>query len=346
MADYKKTSDGDLVFNDGACGWGDEKLSDDQKLYNEEKIVDEAQHDYPRAWAHRPAVALPESLKGKLETIHQKHNMSMNEGSIDLRLISELCFGEIFKFPRQIIGSCVASGGMRAWTFASMWQLVANGEPEELLGHQRLSVDTVAPYGPFSYGCGRRRGNLRRGDGSWCGVQVESYQKDGVIDCNTPQLHRITGTTTKNFPEPQSSSLYRSFGSWKYLDDLLPYADYKLNEAVKVRNADQCAKLLAEYKPMLICSSWGFAPGRSGKVNGYTVYRRSGSWAHNLSVVGVLIAPNGDRYFIILNSWGPTAHRDGEIFVVTDSTMNSWLKSASCIAVGDIDLPDSVPSIF
>jgi hypothetical protein len=332
---------GDLV---GPMGWGVDTMQDDERLQKEQSIIKANQDHSPVFWSRRPSRMMPAGLQQRLEDSHQKRNMSYADGSIDLRLITEIAFGELWQWMAQIIGSCVESGGNRAWTLSQLWQIVASGDPEEPLGKMRLGVDTVSHYGPLSYGLGRRRGGLRRGDGSWCGVQVESYMQDGVLDCNTPQLHRITGTSQQDFPEPQNGSLYRAFGSWQYLDDLLPYCDYRLLEAVDVNDAQQSVELLRAFKPHMICSNWGFGP-TSRKINGYTVYRRQGSWAHNMTIAGVIVGEDGNIYIIVLNSWGPNAHRDGEIFVIPIELYSQWLRDASCIAIGDIDLPDSTPNM-
>lgn len=338
---YTKSDDGDLL---GPMGWGpqDREMHPDNILVFESESIYMAQNDSPIAWTERPAREVPDSLKHRLEEVHQKHGMSYNEGSIDLRLLTEVAFGSLYMWLAQIIGSCVASGGIKCWTLSALYQILVLGQPEEALGHMRLGVDTIVPYGPMSYGLGRRRGNMRRGDGSYCSIQIASFMKDGVLDCNTPQLHRITGTDDNNFPEPQSAKLYREFGSWGHLDDLKPYLDYRVLESVEVKDASQSVELLRAGKPHMICSGWGFGP-TSKKVNSFTVYKRSGSWSHNMTICGVLVGEDGNLYIIVLNSWGPRAHRDGEFFIIPIELYAKWLKSASCIAIGDIDLPDSAP---
>ena len=58
-----------------------------------------------------------------------------------------------------------------------------------------------------------------------------------------------------------------------------------------------------------------------------------------MSVVGC-VEVDGDWFVVIENSWGST-HKNGRWFVVTENQMNTWLRSASCLSVGEIDMPDN-----
>lgn len=330
------------VDQPGEMGWGESSLTDNERLNKEVSSLHKAQDDAPIAWSPRlQREPNPETMK-RLAEVHKEHGYP--EGSLDMRMISVMVYGAVAMWLAQIIGSCVASGFIRAFSFRQLAELVILGQPEDALGKTVKGINTIAPYGPFSYGCGRRRGNMRRGDGSYCSIQMESGQKDGVLDCSTPQLHRITGTRDNDLPEPQSSSLYRAFGSWKYLDDLKSYADYRILEAHEVDDADQSMKYLNDFKPHMICSNWGFKADYKHK-DGFWVYKKSGSWSHNMTIIGYIKDSKGNYFIIVLNSWGDRAHKDGEIFVIPIELYQRWLRSASCIAMGDIDLPKPVPAI-
>lgn len=331
-------------MNLGPMGWGPSNVDERTRLNLEVSMLHRNQDDMPVAYKRRPAKEMPPSLEAKFKQIHEKHEIDYDAGSRDLRLLTELVYGEVYEWLAQLIGSCVGSGGQRVWTFSSLWQVVCDGEPEELLGSTRLGQNTVAPFAPFSYGDGRRYGGLRGGDGSFCSAQVKSYTNTGVIDCNLAQLHRIVGSREQDYPETQDTRLYRQFGDWKYLDDLKQYADFRVLEAVEVTSANQSLELLKAGKPHMICSNWGFAPTNQ-KAGRFTVYRRQGSWAHNMSIVGFIVI-NGRIYIIVLNSWGANAHEDGSFFIIPVELFDDWLKQASCIAIGDIDLPPSQPRIF
>lgn len=341
MSEYKTDPNtGDTI---GPMGWGEGHLVETERFDSEQRRYDEVTSDYPAAFCQRPARDLSPAMLLRITEIHAEHGLEFPR-DVDLRLVSLLFEDKLAQWPAQRIGSCVASGGMRAWTLRAWWE-VALGQPEELLGGEIMGKDTVAHYAPVSYGLGRRRGNMRRGDGAYCSVQVESYMKDGVLDCSTPQLHSIAGSDDSDYPEPRSESLYRDFGSWKHLNDLLPYCDHRLLESVKVKDTQGAVDALAAFKPMMICSSWGFAP-RTQHSDGFWIYKKSGSWAHNMTIAGMRTA-GSDTYIMVLNSWGPRAHRDGEVLWIPADLFGSWVRNASCLTIGEIDLPDSRPgSIF
>lgn len=243
------------------------------------------------------------------------------------------------------VHNCVASGAMRVVTYRSLAEILIFGDAEVFLGYQLEGIDSIAPFAPYHYGCGRKRGGLRRGDGSFCGAQIEAFQKDGILPCSAKGLQQIVGTRESDYPEPQNASLYRSFGSWNYLDQLRPEA-IKItlveSEMLGRRDVDRAkTALVDELKPMMICSSWGFAPQYKHK-DGFWVYRRSGSWAHNMSITGFRLASDGNWFVEVTNSWGPDAHRDGEYFYIPIEVFESWLGQANCATIGEIDMTDAV----
>ena len=61
-----------------------------------------------------------------------------------------------------------------------------------------------------------------------------------------------------------------------------------------------------------------------------------------MSIVGCVLV-KGDWFFIIENSWGMTYHRGFPWFPIPFDLMESWLRSADCASVGEIDLSDNPP---
>lgn len=256
----------------------------------------------------------------------------------------EAIFGNALPWKRQLIGSCVASGDMRTTSYRMLAEVFLLNDPEILPGIDIEGTDSFAPFAPFSYRAGRKRGNLNgRSDGSYCSVHMRGKMEDGILFCNS-------GVQSDTYPEPQNTSLYREWGGndklynkWK-----AKAGEIKQLETEEVKNFDDVKELLTvHYKPMNICSSWGFAPSHKHPTwrldNGDPVwiYKRSGSWAHNMSLIACLEV-KGEWFIVVENSWGST-HKNGRWFVVTESTMNSWLRSASCLSVGEIDLKDQLP---
>lgn len=157
------------------------------------------------------------------------------------------------------------------------------------------------------------------------------------------------GLTSDKFPEPQSTSLYRKWGNSNQL--LEQFKDqavkYPLIESDKVTGADYLKTSIGtHFKPANICSNWGFAPDYKHPTwklaNGESVwiYKRSGSWAHNMSVIGMVLV-NGKWFVIIENSWGMDAHKNGSWFAIPAELFDSWIRSAECMTVGEIDMTDN-----
>lgn len=242
------------------------------------------------------------------------------------------------------VHNCVISNTFRPWVRRCIYELAIKGDPEEYFGRNEFSSKNISFYAPFSYGCGRRRGGLRGGDGSFCEVQYESFIKDGVILCNTPKLleilKRLNADKDTDFPEPRSVAVYRRFQNWEFLDELLPYADFRLLESPKVKDMDTHLKLSREYKPSSVCS--GIAIHKIGKHrDGFDIHAQNtrDSWAHNMSFQGHFEASDGKIYIRLSNeSWGANV-----IYNIPIEEVDRWYKRRMITvqAIGEIDLPDA-----
>jgi hypothetical protein len=120
-----------------------------------------------------------------------------------------------------------------------------------------------------------------------------------------------------------------------------------MKNSVTVKTADDAKNTLCVLKqPCHICSSWGFKPvtGRPDDKYGVVIHRRSGSWAHNMTVYGV-ISIKGTWFVVIKNSWGATAHPDPGAglprgcFVIPLDLFASWIRQAECMSIGELQLP-------
>lgn len=260
-------------------------------------------------------------------------------GSMDLRYVYLPVYGQIMQWAAQIIGSCVASGAMRAIAMRILWEILILGQLEEPLGTQLTGVDSIAPFGPYHYRAGRKKAGIDgNSDGSTCGGQIAGLMEYGILPCSASGLD----ADTDRYPEP-SGSIYRRWGANDTL--LNKYASqgkaFDLLESASPRDGDEAMKFVADGKPMMICSGWGFAP-QSQHKDGFWIYKPSGSWSHNMTICIKRVASDGDVFAGILNSWGPGAHKDGEIFHVDMSTFERWLRDANVATIGELDLKDSV----
>lgn len=336
-----------MPLNDkiGPMGYGVQEDPDNLNLLKDKVYINKLASETPMQFVRRAPKKGNDRVLSLVNDALQKDGFE--SGSMSLRYLSVPLFGECIKWSAQLIGSCVASGAMRAITYRTIAEILVFGDLEYMLGYEVTGMNSVAPFAPYHYGCGRRRGGLRGGDGSFCGAQIEALQKDGILMCSAPGLSRVVGTNARDYPETQDTRLYRQFGDWKYLDDFVEEARrIRLAESnvINYRNIEEDKEdCVVGLKPAMICSNWGFAPSYKHK-DGFWVYKRSGQWAHNMTRSGYRVATDGNWFVEITNSWGPDAHRDGEHFYVPIEVFEQWMKQANAATIGELDLIDqSVP---
>ena len=328
------------VSNPGKMGWG----VDSETIQNK--------HSYERMTFGRIAESLPQFVARKdpkqvvNKVIYDKlidlTKANGAEDGVDLRGIEFVTFGGWQNWLAQLIGSCVASGAMRVLTRRTMIETFVFGQFQELLGTQLDGVKSFAPFGPYHYRGGRRIAGINSGDGSYCSVQIEAFQKYGFLPCSTP------GLSSDAFPEPQDESLYRKWGnsSGNALMDAFKGIEkiFILNESEEVTDPDQFILLCTEHlKGAMICSDWAFRPDfqhdswKLADGSPVWIYKRdtATSWAHNMSVIGA-VKYKGQWYIIIENSWGKNAHKNGHYFVIPIEVFGKWLKDAECRTIGDL----------
>lgn len=318
----------------GETGW----LGSD----GDRRIFDQAAAEEPQLYSRRPAQEPhPESLTA-VEGIMRTDGI---DGGCWLQAIERYVFGSNLAWLPQRIGSCVGSSWMRLTTIRTLWESFVLRDPEEVWGTSLVGTNNVAPFGPYGYRAGRKIAGINGGDGSYCSAQVKGAQQYGMLPCSTP------GLVSDAFPEPQDMSTYRRMGnSDQFLNQYAAAAGkHKLLETERVTSADDAKVLICEhFKPLQICSMWAFRPDRQhpswrlGNGEEVVIYRRdnSTSWAHAMSIVG-FVSVGGSWYVIVLNSWG-NSHRNGQWFVISADLFHTWLQSAECYSVGDIELTDNV----
>jgi hypothetical protein len=341
--------DSDIHLVRGPMGWGDDNNTPiDKRHDHESRLFDKLASDMPVAYRARESVEISNPMMDRLRKLHDSKNYGSD--SYDLTLIDEMIYGKRLQWLPQKTGSCVVSNTFRPWTRRALFEVVVKGDAEELLGRNEFSTNNLSFYAPFSYGCGRRRGNLKgnteRNDGSWCEIQYESLIKDGVILCNNGKLleilSKLNAVGDQDFPEPQNNSVYRRFQNWEFLDTLLPFTDFRLLESPRVTDIDSHLALHKQFKPMSVCS--GIAIHKIGThKDGFPIHAQNprDSWGHCMSFQGYFTASDGKVYIRLSNeSWGANL-----IYNIPVEEVSRWYsrKAVTVQAVGEIDLPDSVP---
>ena len=337
----------DISLVRGPMGWGDDDTQSINARHDQEsRIYDRLSSDMPVAYKIRDTKPMSELLFSKFRALMD--SKGYGKDSADMTFLDEFLFGKRMAFLPQKTGSCVISNTFRPWVRRAMFELAIKGDPEEYLGKQEFSTNNISFYAPFSYGCGRRRGNMKGGDGSWCEIQYESLIKDGVILCSNGKLleilTKLNAVDPEDFPEPQDNSVYRRFQNWEFLDTLLPFADFRLLESPKVTDMDTHLQLSRQFKPASVCS--GIAIHKIGThKDGFDIHAQNprDTWLHNTSFQGHFESSDGNLFIRLSNeSWGKNV-----IYNVPVEEVDKWYKrkEVTVQAIGEIDLPDSVPSI-
>lgn len=339
----------EVVVPEGAqFGWTDGTLTEAEAVLREKYGQERIANDMPVACrASEPFPIDPAVAKAWNDFQKSK---GRGEGSQDWSLLDEFVFKVVLLWLPQIIGSCVVSNTFRGYVIKWMYQIVFQGMAMEYLGRNEFGPKNLAFYGPWSYGMARRRVNLRGGDGLFCEGIQESLLKDGILPCNTPALlellARLRANGDKDFPEPQSATVYRRFGNWEFLDELKPYADYTLEECPFVKSVDDLDKALETASSTFICSMIAIKKVGTHK-DGFAIHARDtgDQWAHNMCFHGKFkTVSNNEPFFRFSNeSWGPS-----HIYNVTYNEADDWFKrrNVTAASIGKIHGPKSAPPLL
>jgi len=324
--------------------WLDETNVDVQKTIKaEEAKLDELGQQVPSMMQARPAKGVNEAMLRGLKT---RQGMDDITDGVDLRYLEQMAFGgQFLRWKAQLIGSCVASGAMRAIAARTLAELLIHGQLEGTFGDDIVSRKNLAVFAPYIYRAGRKIGGLNSGDGSFCGAQIDGLRQYGCLPCDTNDLN------SDAWPEPQNMQTYRKWGNSNSL--LSQFQDagrkWKLLETSRLRSADDFkAACVDGFKPALICSLWSFTASQrhdSWKSEGDPVYiykRGREQWAHNMTLIGC-VEVAGKWYAIVRNSWGQNAHSGRDWFPIPMELLNDCLRDRNTVSmsIGELDLPDT-----
>ena len=329
---------------EGPMGWGIPNEPESSWTDAEERTLLELHHIVPSRLMRQPK---KEPIDAKLlEKVNQIQQANGIESGFCCLYLTEAIFGHQFAWKRQIIGSCVASGDMRTTSYRMLAEVFLFNDPEQLFGIDITGADALAPFAPYNYRGGRREAGINgRSDGSLCVPHIKGKMKYGHLPCST------RGLQSDDFPEPQSSNTYKTWGADNRLLEQFRSegAKFVLMESEPVKSAADAKELIIEHKkPLNICSMWSFVPDNKHPswvtADGQPVYihrRGSRPWAHNMSVIG-FVTVSGKDYVIIENSWG-SYHKGRTWFPIPASLFDTWVRNANCQSVGDIDMGDNKP---
>ena len=319
--------------------WVNENDDPEKTVANDRRELERLADFVPGRFQHREARKCDKMIYDRCWAFGQERDKAV-EGW-DMSWLEEVVGIKLDLLPAQIIGSCVATSHITLIATRALTECLLLGQSEELLGRKLTNRDSICPYGPYSYRAGRKFAGINgNSDGSTCSGQIRGTMTYGYLPCDTASLE------SDFFPEPKSTGTYRRWGAGDSLLEQFASEGKKLDlvEAPECRDVETAIQLLKEFKPLQICSGWGFRAASKRLPNGDTLYSRSGSWAHSMQVIAAVKMTDGQWYFKIRNQWG-MAHSGKPYFWVASEEMQRWLRAASTYAIGELQQRKSNPEL-
>lgn len=331
----------------GNCGWGEDTDPIHHKLFKE-RIATEVNCD-DGVYTPTRELVLAKGEETPMEKL-VRAAMPYDDGW-DLDYVDRLLYGGPAYVDQDGVGSCVGAGGVSAVASKAATEIMLEGDPENPFGMivQQYQTERMSavPNVDFSYGCGKmkqyyRDGKFtterRLGDGSYCAAQIWAFSTCGILPCSEvlddgvfPQTKRIQSNAGN---QNQFLNRHLSIGQ-KYL----------MENTVRVTSADDLKEVITVLKqPCMICSGWAFTPRQEKPGLGW-VYKKQGSWSHNMTLVACVLF-KGNWYVKVRNQWGANAHKDGWHFWIPLELFAQWVRSAECQSIGELKLipANSIPN--
>lgn len=180
-----------------------------------------------------------------------------------------------------IVHNCVSHGFSRGVDYLTCLQISLNVTPGMEFIPTKHDCYSEAIYGMMR----ERAGQLSNQDGAVGAWALNSLIKDGAP---IRDGHAYNGQNAKKWGAQGTPADIKSSARNRLL-----------KQGVKAKTIDQAADFLANGYPIPICSNQGFTMKRN--ANG--ICEASGTWSHCMLCIGLLMV-NGERIFVILQSWG------------------------------------------
>ena len=195
--------------------------------------------------------------------------------------------GEHFPNVAQQVGDCVSWGAMNAVRYRMAWQ-ISNGRRQELKNG----------FAPYLYGTSRvlvGRGQL-------------GCREDGSVGAWAAKAYTIYGwISDRESKVPYSGKVAQDWGCKGPPKDLVEIGKTRGGQTSPITSAHMACDAVCNGYPVTIASDFGsrsMTP-RDGRI----VAKWNATWPHQMCLIGYDgTATSGERYFYVINSWGPTAH--------------------------------------
>lgn len=197
------------------------------------------------------------------------------------RVVRSLLGKDTRNYPQEI-GDCVSFGAKNAIEYLICC--------EKLMAGDRELFRSIFP--PYLYGTGRVQiggGRLGNSDGSLGSWMAEAVIKYGAIASDEEGVPNYAGSVAKTWgrnPGPPK----------KFLDIGVKHP---VKSAAKINSWEELVAAIVNGYPCTVASNQGFRM----EPNSQGYHDASGSWAHQMCIMGV-DDEHSDPYALIVNSWG------------------------------------------
>lgn len=205
-----------------------------------------------------------------------------------------------FAYPgtHQLTGSCVGAGGGNCWMTLACVEAVRLGDPEIPL----------VPFWLLPYGRSRLyMGDSGQGEGSTGSTFAQAAREDGCVPANTPGLPSFT----KGDGLIWGKSVEMKWSDGDSADSLamLPASRRHLvRTTAQCRSADDVRAAIVAGYPCTCASMYAHDGGTVQSDPPICVGRKSGEWAHQMSLQAWIEHPKLGELFYLMNQWGLDAH--------------------------------------
>lgn len=187
------------------------------------------------------------------------------------------------------ISNCVSFGCAQAGQYMSAFEVAWRGQEEEF---KRW-------YPPYIYGMSRcapdlGNGRLGNGDGSTGAWGAGALQKYGVLFADDAGVPAYSGSVAKQWGRSGPPREFQELAK-----------DNPVKSCAKLSSVNEIRDALINYHPCTIASMRGFEM-QPVNVQGFHVFKPSGSWPHQMCLLAWMDSPFAAAYR--LNSWGMSSH--------------------------------------
>jgi hypothetical protein len=198
----------------------------------------------------------------------------------------------------QFSGSCVWAGAQNVACTTHFIDVIERGEAERL----------YVPFGLLAYGRSRfYMGDRGPGEGSLGGTMAKASLDDGWLDARTEGLPPFREGDGVEWG--RSAEMSWSDGDARQTLDLLPESRKRLFKTVaRLRTADDVREAIKSRFAATCASMYAHDGGKVQGTPACLLARRSGSWAHQMSLTAWWLHPQFGELFWLPNQWGKRAH--------------------------------------